>query len=68
MLAGASIRHPAWNSYPSTSLTLDLTNVPTPTGSESLMAGETRYFQMWHRDANPTPTSNFSNGLSILLQ
>jgi hypothetical protein len=27
--------------------------------------GETWYFQLWHRDANPTPTSNFTVGLEL---
>ncbi|MFT7168373.1 MAG: hypothetical protein ACI80K_001502, partial [Paracoccaceae bacterium] len=30
---------------------VDLDMVPTPTGTTSVMAGETRYFQAWHRDA-----------------
>jgi hypothetical protein len=27
--------------------------------------GETWYYQLWHRDFNPTPTSNFSRGIAI---
>jgi hypothetical protein len=27
--------------------------------------GETWYFQAWHRDANPTLTSNFTDAVSI---
>lgn len=33
-----------------------------------VLAGETWNFQMWHRDANPTPTSNFTDAVSILFQ
>ncbi len=47
-------------------LVLDLTQTPTPTGFVSVMAGETRNYQAWHRDSVAgVPTSNFSNGLSI---
>ncbi|MEM6675449.1 MAG: family 16 glycosylhydrolase, partial [Planctomycetota bacterium] len=42
------------------SLPIDLTQVPTPTGPAAVQPGETRYFQFWHRDANPTVTSNFT--------
>lgn len=44
---------------------IDLTDIPTPTGSSSVMPGDTRFFQGWYRDANPTPTSNFTNGLQV---
>ena len=46
-------------------LTIDLTNMPTPTGAEALMAGATRTFQCWYRDANPAVTSNFSDGVEV---
>ena len=29
--------------------------------------GDTLYFQLWYRDANPGPTSNLSNALHVLL-
>ncbi|MGK0220149.1 MAG: hypothetical protein ACI9HE_003657 [Planctomycetota bacterium] len=50
------------------SLVLDLPNTPIPTGTAAIMAGETWNFQCWHRDLNPVPTSNFSDGLSITFQ
>ena len=34
----------------------------------AVMPGETWNFQFWHRDVNPTPTSNFTEGLSIDFQ
>ncbi len=49
-------------------LTIDLTTMPTPTGPVSSFAGETWYFQAWHRDANPQPESNFTNSVSVLLR
>ena len=33
-----------------------------------ILAGETWNFQLWHRDSNPTPTSNFTDAVSILFQ
>ena len=47
------------------SLVLDLTDTPQPTGSVSILAGETWNFQAWFRDNNPGPTSNFTDGVSI---
>jgi hypothetical protein len=42
--------------------------VPTPTGTTSVMAGETRYFQAWHRDAIiGIATSNFSDGVRVVF-
>lgn len=45
------------------SLALDLTNTPTPSGSVSVMAGETWNFQLWFRDVGNT--SNFSDAIEI---
>ncbi|MEM9379535.1 MAG: hypothetical protein AAGB93_06240 [Planctomycetota bacterium] len=45
--------------------TIDPTSIASPTGSVSAMAGERWYFQAWHRDANPVPTSNFTNVVTI---
>ncbi|MCP5021719.1 MAG: hypothetical protein GY930_08060 [bacterium] len=50
------------------SLQLDLNDTPTPTGSIAIMAGETWNFQAWFRDDNPTPTSNFTNAVSVTFQ
>ena len=50
------------------SLQLDLTNTPTPGGPVAIQAGESWYFQAWYRDANPTSTNNFTDGVCILFQ
>jgi V8-like Glu-specific endopeptidase len=50
------------------SLLLDLPNTPIPTGTTSILAGETWHFQAWYRDLNPASTSNFTTGLSITFQ
>lgn len=42
---------------------LDLTQVPTPGGP--IVAGDSWYFQVWFRDANPTPGSNFTGGVGV---
>ncbi len=49
---------------------LDLASIPQPTGPVSASAGETWYFQLWHRDSSSggAPTSNFSASLSVTLQ
>ena len=44
---------------------VDLTMLPTPGGTHSVIAGETWNFQAWFRDMNPGPTSNFTDGVSI---
>lgn len=49
-------------------LTLDLTQVPTPTGTTSVLAGETRRWQCWFRDDNPGSTSNFTDGIALTFQ
>ena len=47
-------------------LLVNLTQTPTPTGFVSVVAGQTRYFQAWHRDAiGGSATSNFTNGLAV---
>lgn len=46
----------------------DLSALPGPTGSSAAVAGNTANFQAWHRDANPTVTSNFSDGITIIWQ
>lgn len=47
--------------------TLDLDMVPGAALNMSVMAGETRYFQAWHRDGNSpaTATSNFTEGVYV---
>ena len=49
-------------------LQLNLTQTPSPTGFVQVLAGQTRRFQAWHRDAvGGVATSNFSQGLEILF-
>jgi len=48
------------------SIKLDLGNMP-PLGT-AVAPGETWNFQAWFRDENPTPTSNFTDGASVLFQ
>jgi len=51
------------------SLLLNLTQTPTPTGFVTVLAGQSRNFQTWHRDAiSGAATSNFTNGLRITFQ
>ncbi len=52
------------------SLQLDLTNMPTPSGTTSAMAGQQWNFQFWHRDTNGSGgvTSNFSRGLALTFE
>lgn len=43
---------------------VDLGNIPaSPT--VPVLAGEVWYFQCWHRDVNPTATSNFTDAIGI---
>ncbi len=47
-------------------LLLNLAQTPTPSGFTSVIAGQTRNYQAWYRDAvSGTATSNFTNGLSV---
>ncbi len=47
-------------------LLIDNTMVPTPLGFVSIAVGETRFFQLWHRDNDMgMPVSNFTDGLEI---
>ncbi len=49
-------------------LRIDLTQMPTATGTVAAAVGETWSFQAWYRDANPVPTSNFTDGLALTWQ
>ncbi len=51
-----------------TSLALDLWETPQPSGLVVVQPGDTWYFQFWHRDANPTATSNFTSSLGLSFQ
>ena len=48
-------------------LTIDLTSIPSGGGTIAVAAGDTRYFQAWHRDG-VGGGSNFTNGLEITFQ
>jgi len=50
------------------SLEIDLTQHPTPLGFVAVAPGETWNFQCWYRDANPLPTSNFTDALQIMFE
>lgn len=63
-----------WNSLQSTGGTgtashgLDLQNIPGPSTSQPVLAGQTLYFQWWHRDTvGGLPASNFTNGLRAIF-
>ena len=47
---------------------ISLPNTPTPGAPVPILAGQTWYFQLWHRDMNPGPTSNLTNGVEIVFQ
>jgi len=48
---------------------VNLTQLPRPTGPIAVTAGQTWYFQYWHRDSNGgAPTSNFTRALSIAFE
>ena len=57
-------------------LSFDLTSMPTVHGFESIAAGETRYFQLWHRDFPHGPAagsgtgtgSNFTSSLAVTFE
>ena len=48
------------------SLSIDLTNFPNGGGVTSVLAGETRNFQAWHRD-QVGQGSNFTDGIEIVF-
>jgi probable HAF family extracellular repeat protein len=49
---------------------VDLTSgtLPTPTGTATVLVGDTWNFQAWYRDANPGATSNFSDAVSVTFR
>jgi len=49
-------------------LAIDLGSVPTPQGPTNATVGQTWNFQSWYRDANPTATSNFTDGRAVTIQ
>lgn len=47
---------------------IDLTSIPTPTGTVAAAAGETWNYQLWFRDrVGGANTSNYTNGLAITV-
>lgn len=53
----------------SASLTINLTQIPSPTGFVSAVAGQSRNFQAWHRDVTGGgATSNFTDATTIAFQ
>ncbi len=46
-------------------MALDLTQIPTPTGLYAVQPGDTWAFQLWYRDNNPNPTSNFTRAIAV---
>jgi hypothetical protein len=52
----------------SISLSIDLLDVPQPSGPVEIQSGERWQFQMWYRDANPTPTSNTTSAVRVLFE
>ncbi len=55
--------------YGTFELPINLTQIPTPNGFVTVAAGETWHFTSWFRDTAPagTPTSNFSDRLSVVF-
>jgi hypothetical protein len=50
-------------------LPVDLRELPSPTGSQVVQAGQTWNFQLWHRDALTTgQSSNFTRALELSFQ
>ncbi len=49
-------------------LAIDLASMPQPFGSVTVQPGDTWNFQAWHRDANPTLVSNFTDSVSVYFQ
>ena len=49
------------------SLEIDPRSLPGPNGPILPSFGGQWYFQAWHRDANPTTTSNFSDAVAIYI-
>lgn len=49
------------------SIRVDLDDLPAPL-APAVLPGETWYFQVWHRDLNPGPTSNFTTALGVTFE
>ena len=49
------------------SIQVDLTQLPV-SPPVAVQPGETWNFSAWYRDINPTPTSNFTDGVAVLFE
>lgn len=51
-------------------LDVDLMNFPVAAGTVAISAGETRFFQLWHRDVSTfgSATNNFTQSLRVLFE
>lgn len=49
-------------------LSLDVNNLPQPTGGVPAIPGDTWRFQAWFRDVNPASTNNFTNAVAWTVQ
>ena len=47
---------------------INVNAIAQPSGTTPISPGETWYFQAWHRDANPTLTSNFTDAVAVTFQ
>lgn len=64
---GASVQNTG--STGTAALTIDLTSLPSPTGTISAILGEVRYFQLWHRDSvGGVATNNFTEAIGFEIQ
>ncbi len=48
--------------------TVDLNAMPQPGGAVAVVPGDTWNFQAWHRDANPSATTNFTNAMTVTFE
>lgn len=47
---------------------IDLSQIPGPNGTSSVIAGDTRRFQVWYRDGGATNGTNLTNSIAITFQ
>lgn len=47
------------------SIPVNMSMIPQPLGPVAVAAGDTWWFQVWYRDANPTVTSNFTDAIGV---
>ena len=47
---------------------INVNAIAQPSGTTPISPGETWHFQAWHRDANPTLTSNFTDAVAVTFQ